>query len=396
MNDSIYLDRYAWPNPVFPTFNPPSDLGMVVVLPAYKEPEIEVALNALNECIAPKMSVLILIIVNESEDESNEASTINRKCLDSIKKFNSKYPILSTLQILPHKKAGVGLARKIGMDEAVRILRKSNQDGVIVCYDADCRCDDNYLVEIEKAYENDDIHAGIVFYEHQLHRENHEAILNYELYLRYYIDALRFTGFPYAHQTLGSCITVRRSLYEKVGGMNTRKAGEDFYFLNKTIPHGGFIEINNTTVRPSDRVSDRVPFGTGKAINDLLTMEEYDVYHPNSFEDLRLFFSRVDSFWQEDDSKIPKSVATYLGDDWKSEISKLKSQVSTKNAFIKRFFEWFDAFQILKYIHYARDHFYQNVTLEEALSWLKTHAHLFKGSLESQLIQLRYLDRNFK
>lgn len=396
MNDSIYLERYAWPNPVFPSFNPPSDLGMVVVLPAYKEPEIEVALNALNECIAPKMSVLILIIVNESEDESKESSTINRKCLDSIKKFNSKYPILSTLQILPPKKAGVGLARKIGMDEAVRILRKCNQDGVIVCYDADCRCDSNYLVEIEKAYESEDINAGIVFYEHQLHRENHEAILNYELYLRYYIDALRFTGFPYAHQTLGSCITVRRSLYEKVGGMNTRKAGEDFYFLNKTIPHGGFVEINSTTVRPSDRVSDRVPFGTGKAIKDLLGMEEYDVYHPNSFEDLKLFFSRVDVFWQEDDWKIPKSVATYLGDDWNSEISQLKSQVSTRQAFIKRFFEWFDAFQILKYIHYARDHFYQNVTLEEALNWLKTHAHLFKGSLESQLIQLRYIDRNFK
>lgn len=392
---SIYLDRYAWKQELFPDFLPPKDLGLIVVLPAFKETNIEVALSALNDCIEPEKEVLIIAIVNEPKDAPKEVTEINQSCLETIRSFDSKFHILTSYLKLPEKKSGVGLARKIGMDEAVRIFRKADHDGVIVCYDADCRCEENYLVEIEKAYKDHQVNAGVVFYEHQLNRENHEAILQYELYLRYYIDAIRFTGFPYAYQTLGSCITVRCSQYEKVGGMNTRQAGEDFYFLNKTIPHGGFMEINSTTVRPSDRISDRVPFGTGKAVNDILNGQDiYHVYHPNTFEDLKIFFSRMDWFAESSEWMVPKSIQAFLGIDWKEQIQELKSKVGKQENFEKRFFQWFDAFKILKYVHFCRDHFYQNVELEEALDWLRHHTLHLTGSLASQLIQLRYFDRN--
>lgn len=393
---SLYLERYAWKEELFPDYAPPRNLGLVIVLPAYKEEAIQDALASLNACIRPQKEVLIIVLINESEAEQADIQAINSACLATVRSFESKFKMLVSRQQLPAKKAGVGLARKIGMDEAVRIFKKSENDGAIVCFDADCRCDENYLTEIETAYDDEGTQSGIVFYEHQLHRAHHPAIVNYELYLRYYIDVLRFTGFPYAYQTLGSCITVRCSMYEKVGGMNTRKAGEDFYFLNKTIPLGGFVEINTTTIRPSDRISDRVPFGTGKAVKEILDVEEYAVYHPSTFEDLKLFFSKVDSFWTEDRWNIPKSLVYFLGDDWQQEITALKGTVSTQEQFRKRFFHWFDAFKILKFVHFARDHFYQDVTLEEALHWLKTHVHLFKGSLESQLIQLRYHDRNYR
>ncbi|GAB4232236.1 MAG: hypothetical protein Tsb0034_04880 [Ekhidna sp.] len=394
---SLYLERYAWPQSLFPNHEPPKDLSLVVVIPCFKEPDLIGALESLDACTRPLGRVQVIVIVNESDEASKEAQEANQQTLCQLASYRSKFPLFVSHQILPEKKSGVGLARKIGMDEAVRMFRKSGNDGVIVCYDADCRCDSNYLVEIENAYQDHSVSAGIVFYEHQLHREHHEAILDYELYLRYYIDALRFTGFPYAYQTLGSCITVRCSTYERVGGMNKRKAGEDFYFLNKTIPHGGFVEINNTTVRPSDRISDRVPFGTGKAVNDLVNNEcGYDVYHPNSFEDLRLFFSKIDSFWNEDKWKLPMTIATFLGDDWMDQIRTVKQSVNTKEAFFKRFFHWFDAFKILKYIHFCRDEFYHNVELEEALDWLRFHVFMFKGTKESQLIQLRYFDRTSK
>ena len=368
---------------------------MIVVIPAFKEPHIDLALDALNQCLAPKKEVLLMVVVNESKTASEEIASINKQCIEAVKSFDSRFHILTTHIKLPDKKAGVGLARKIGMDEAVRIFRKTDHDGVIVCYDSDCRCEDNYLIEIEKAYEDHQVNAGVVFYEHQLNRVNHEAILSYELYLRYYIDALRYTGFPYAHQTLGSCITVRCSHYEKVGGMNTRKAGEDFYFLNKTIPLGGFVEINSTTVRPSDRVSDRVPFGTGKAVNDILSSKmAYNVYHPNSFEDLKLFFSRMDWFSESSEWMVPKSIQDFLGIDWKEQIQELKDKVATQVNFEKRFFHWFDAFKILKFVHFCRDHYYQNVELEEALGWLRQHTLHLQGSPGSQLIQLRYFDRN--
>lgn len=392
---SVYLERYASPHELFPSYQPPGNLSLVVVIPCFKEPDLIGALDSLNACKKPQHEVLIIVIINESEKSSKQVKESNAKTLDQIKNYRSTYPILYSHQKLPHKKAGVGLARKIGMDEAVRIFRKSGNDGAIVCYDADCQCDTNYLDEIELSYSNPSVQCGIVFYEHQLHRQYHDAIVDYELYLRYYIDALRFTKFPYAHQTLGSCITVRASMYEKVGGMNTRKAGEDFYFLNKTIPHGEFIEINSTTVRPSDRISDRVPFGTGKAVNELVNTEsDYEVYHPNTFEDLKLFFGKLESFWNENEWKLPMTIKTFLGDDWQEQIGSIKSQVGSLTTFKKRFFHWFDAFKILKFVHFCRDEFYQNVELEEALEWLRTKHYFLKGSKQSYLVQLRYLDRN--
>jgi len=397
LTPSIYLERYAWQQALFPDFTPPKGLGMIVVIPAFNEPDIAMALESLNTCSEPENDVLIMVVVNEPKNASEEIVEVNKDCLDTVRSFHSKFHTLTTYLKLPEKKAGVGLARKIGMDEAVRIFRKADYDGVIVCYDADCRCDENYLQEIEKTYANHTVNSGIVFYEHQLNRENHKAIQSYELYLRYYIDALRFAGFSYAYQTLGSCITVRCSLYEKVGGMNTRKAGEDFYFLNKTIPHGGFEEINTTTVRPSDRISDRVPFGTGKAVNDILNDDDvYHVYHPNTFEDLKLFFSRLDWYAESEEWTTPKSIQDFLGIDWKEQIKELRGKVSNQGNFEKRFFHWFDAFKILKFVHFCRDHYYPNVELEEALDWLRHHTHHFYGSLGSQLIQLRYFDRHYK
>ena len=391
---SIYLERYAWQEELFPDIQPPEDLSLIVVIPCFKESDLIGALESLNECKPPHGQVLIIALVNESENASKEIKEANELTVNQLRDFKSKFPLLVSRQVLPHKKAGVGLARKIGMDEAVRIFRRIGNNGAIICYDADCRCDTNYLDEIERVYSNPQVQSGIVFYEHLLHRENHQAIVEYELYLRYYIDALRQTGFPYAHQTLGSCITVRASMYEKVGGMNTRKAGEDFYFLNKTIPQGGFEEINATTIRPSDRTSDRVPFGTGKAVNEILNaQEEYSVYHPNTFEDLKLFFGKVQSFWNEDEWKIPKTLTIFLGDDWKEQIEEIKSQVSSKEQFIKRFYHWFNAFKVLKFVHFCRDEFYQNVELEEALDWLRQKHFFLKGSKESYLVQLRYFDR---
>lgn len=392
---SIYLDRYAWKQQLFPDYEPPRDLGLILVLPAYKEEDIARALQAINGCTPPTKQVLIIIVVNEPKGASDEISQINLSCLNVIRSLHINFQLLTSYLKLPDKKAGVGLARKIGMDEAVRIFRKIDHDGIIVCYDADTRCEPNYLEELEHAYQDDTTKAGVVFYEHQLNLENHDAILNYELYLRYYIDALRYTGFPYAHQTLGSCITVRCSHYEKVGGMNTRKAGEDFYFLNKTIPHGGFVEINGTTLRPSDRVSDRVPFGTGKAVNDIIHDDEpYHVYHPNTFEDLKIFFDKLEWYQESAEWNVPKTIQAYLGIDWKDQIMDLKTKVASQENFEKRFFHWFDAFQILKYVHFCRDHYYQNVELTEALSWLRHYTHHLDGSLASQLVQLRYYDRN--
>lgn len=48
--------------------------------------------------------------------------------------------------------------------------------------------------------------------------------------------------------------------------MNRRRASEDFYFLQALMRGGRLTELGSTRVLPSPRVSQRVPFGTGRAI----------------------------------------------------------------------------------------------------------------------------------
>jgi hypothetical protein len=393
LKQSVYFERYAWEKRLFPDYTPPDDLGLIIVIPVYKENDLIEAITSLNSCQAPTCNVLIMVLINEPENATKEISELNQKTNEWVRNFSCHYDWLCAYVKLPIKKAGVGLARKIGMDEAAYLFNQIPQDGLIVCYDADCTCAENYLIVLEQQLHTN-MKSGIVFYEHRLTGENKDEIIDYECYLRYYIDGLRYAGYPYAHQTLGSCIVVRSSTYQHVGGMNTRKAGEDFYFLNKTIPIGHFHEINETSIYPSDRISDRVPFGTGKAVSSMVSKKPYTVYHPKVFESLFNLFQQVDLLWNAS-VDVPPGILAFMPDFY-DQVKQLRNQVSSQPSFVKRFFHWFDAFRILKYVHFARDNEFPNVPIEDALEWISLNITPLSGSKEAKLKQLREFDRSLK
>ena len=271
------------------------DTGIIVVIPCFNEKEITRTLDSLNKCQTPACKVEIIIVVNQSEIIPEEIKNQNELSVSEIgawTEVNESFFNVYTLfeQALPKKHAGVGLARKIGMDEAVMRFESINKDGVIVCLDADCTVEENYFTEIENHFNKYPKTPGCsIKYAHPLKGNDfddyhYEGILNYELFLRYYNLALKHCGVPYAFHTVGSSMAVKSSAYQKQGGMNKRKAGEDFYFLQKIIELGHFTELNSTTVYPSPRTSDRVPFGTGKAINDFLNQENKEAYLTYSFD----------------------------------------------------------------------------------------------------------------
>jgi hypothetical protein len=85
---------------------------------------------------------------------------------------------------------------------------------------------------------------------------------------------------------------VKSSAYQKYGGMAPRQAGEDFYFINKIAMHGNVGEINDTTIFPSSRISDRVPFGTGDALGKMQNgIRANEVYNPEIFLIIKSFLS---------------------------------------------------------------------------------------------------------
>ncbi len=375
MNDpavQYYFQRFGFvPRQISLTV--PPDLGLVVVIPCYNEPDLIASLQSLDRCERAACRVEVIVVINSGEDAIESVRQQNRKTFESATIWMAghgdkrlQFHLLHFPE-LPSKKAGVGLARKIGMDEALRRFDSVNRlDGVIVCFDADCECDSNYLVEIERFFlERPGAHGASIYFEHPLEGSEspqvYEGVKAYELHLRYYVEALRYSGFPHAFHTIGSSMAVRARDYFEQGGMNKRKAGEDFYFLHKVIPLGGFGEINATRVIASPRPSDRVPFGTGRAVREYLDAGKVDSYPLQAFDDLRFFFADLPELYESDAPSMHCSEAlqNFLKEQHVS--ARLKSiRENTRNqlSFQKRFFRWFDGFMAMKFIHFARDQMY--------------------------------------
>ena len=393
---NTYIQRYAWPTTYLKEQDSLKDTHFIVVIPAFRESEILRTLQSLNDCIPPGKEALVLVVINEPENCTPDILKINQQCKEEVDHFRSWFHLRSIHVTLPEKKAGVGTARKIGMDEAVRVFSHHQRDGIIICLDADCTCSDNYLQAIESYYSHPVHQTGLVYYEHPIHGENAAAMIRYELFLRYYVDALRLTGCPHAFQTVGSCMTVRSAAYQKQGGMNTRQAGEDFYFIHKMMRFGGVGEINKATVYPSDRISDRVPFGTGHALNKHQSGEPLDtLYAPATFEELRMAFGQVSAvFAGAYDFRANTSSALrefYQHSNFYADLEEMRRQSTTLDAFRKRYFGWWDGFRTLKFIHFARDHFYPNIPLAEAAHWLISSFGGYGVPLSDPAAQLNFL-----
>jgi len=392
---NFYLQRFGFQGP-FIHEEPHQELGLIVVIPCYNETNLISSLADLFRADDPKCAVEIIVVINASEDTSEQIKAQNEETYREVNDWTAKNKKahFSVHQIftnnLPKKHAGVGFARKIGMDEAVYRFEQIATDGIIVCFDADSKCDTNYLVEIEAHFKRHPKSPGSsIHYEHPLTGNEFDAqvyqgIIGYELHLRYYNQALKFCGLPYAFHTVGSSMAVRSSAYQKQGGMNRRKAGEDFYFLHKIIELGGFTEIKSTRVIPSPRISDRVPFGTGKAIGDWVAKneEEHYTYGFDSFLLIRRFVEHIPQFYNEKfkleqlDLQITKKdvFIKFLTDQAvDSVLEEIRSNSKTQEAFTKRFFKWFDAFQVLKLVHFLRDNGISNGKIEdETLKLLST------------------------
>ncbi|VAW28716.1 hypothetical protein MNBD_BACTEROID06-257 [hydrothermal vent metagenome] len=383
---SIYLDRYAYP-PL--ALQPPThaNTGIIIVIPVFNEKHTTTALNSLLVSDLPDVNTEVLIIINQSIECDAAIEKQNSVTLNEIRnwiKSNTKAGIqfYVTKIDLPKKHAGVGLARKAGMDEAVRRFEKiGNEKGIILCYDADCTCSSNYIKEVYSAFCTKQLKGASINFKH-LHKEltpkELNGIIQYELHLRYYVNALRKAGYPYAFHTIGSSMAVRTDIYKKAGGMNKRKAGEDFHFLHKVIPYGSYDEITGATVYPSSRVSDRVPFGTGKAMNEWLKKNEKHLYsyHPEIFKEIAQLLQLVPTFYGE---RSPIRVTGNLSEGIKSYLSKEKFESVCKDiqrqsnnlpTFIHRWYNWFNGLKALHLVHFLRDHYYPSITISKAASQL--------------------------
>ncbi len=366
------------------------------------------------------LHTLFLFVVNNQASAANEIKEENRKAISFLHGIiKGQTPEFSGLQIglidasspgneLPEKTAGVGLARKIGMDEALLLFSSNAGFPLLVCLDADCTVSPNYIQTIRLNVAANRHHAAAMQYEHPLEfldTDVKRAIVCYELFLRYYTLGLNYAGSPYAFHTIGSTIICSAEAYIKAEGMNKKKAGEDFYFLEKLGKMYPVHTINDALVYPAARGSWRVPFGTGRSIERFLKDDsnEYMLYSPKSFVVLKEWLD----FYNNSTSTSP---AHYLGfakklnhglyeflagnnfaADWEKIFSGPAHQIGIQKKI------WFDGFRTLKMMHHLRDTEFPNIPMFEALETLFEFFNLMPPASRTEAIppinqQISYLE----
>ncbi len=396
----MFAQRYIDNNIVYPAFidaavNP--QLSMIVMIPCLNEPEILRTLESLWACEPVQSYCEVIVTMNDSESSSSEVIRLNQETFQNLVEWKNEndrpgmvlYPIYAKSVSARH--AGAGMARKIGMDEAVRRFAAVDKpEGIIVSTDADCLFSANYLHRIEAVFaEKKSCFAATINFRHRINEmadpKQKLGIQLYEEYLHYYKKAHDFIGYPNSIYTIGSAFAVRADAYVKQGGMNRRQAGEDFYFLHKLTRLGSITEIEDAFVFPSGRVSDRVPFGTGASMTRWMNNSEdlTSTYNFAAFQDLNVLFDRVDSLFRisaEDFSKsvaeLPPSVQEYLQSiDFQYKLAEINRNSSSLASFRKRFFQYFDAFLILRFLNLAHQKYYPRQKLSEAIHQLLENSH---------------------
>jgi len=351
---------------------PDTAADMVVVIPCYNEPNLLETLYNLSICDRPDANVLTVIVINSGLFAGNEVVTQNRGSFERISLFAERYnesgfgffPLL--FEDLPRKHAGVGLARKIGMDLAVEhFLRNEKTRGIIISLDADCTVSPNFLTTIWGAFSRDkSLNSTIHDFRHRVEEDGpltESAARQYEAYIRYFRSMLEYIGFPYYWHTIGSAFAVSADAYMRVGGMGRQQGGEDFYFLQKIFALGNIRDLKETRVFPMARLSDRVPFGTGPSLQKIMDEPAGSerAYSERSFRELRQLFDRIDDFRGKDAQSVENITATlhpslqqFLKEiDFQVLIRDCNENSASPITFRKRFFHHFNAFRIIKYLN---------------------------------------------
>jgi hypothetical protein len=394
-----FASTYLEEREIFPEIikeAPDKNTGIIVVVPSYNEPGVCEMLDSLADCAYPECKVEVLIVINAPADAAEESVENNYLSLKNIESWKEKnrncfFRLFVFMAVKPSVKGwGVGMARKTGMDEALRRFNTlNNPDGVILSLDADCIVEKNYFVSVyEELLKVKSRSACSIYFEHPLKGVDFKSyiysyIILYELHLRYYFQGLAYSGFPYVFHTVGSAFAVKALPYVKAGGMNRKQAGEDFYFIQKLVTSGGYFNLNSTTVYPSPRDSFRVPFGTGASIGHMIEENSttFLTYNILAFKELRSFFGMLENFYHCKTEELtgchklfPPALKLFIEEkEWVRKICEIKSNTSSLISFKKRFFEWFNMFRIVKYLNYTHIEFFEKRPVDVSANELLNH-----------------------
>ena len=299
---------------------------------------------------------------------------------------------------------GVGLARKLAADLALsfkaRGLVRARGFGST---DADATLPSGYFAAGESA-----LAAAMAAVFPFAHLPSPEVSLDratvaYELSLRYYVLGLAAAGSSYAYHSLGSTMYVGFDSYAQVRGFPRRRAGEDFYLLDKLAKLGAVQRLEAPRIHIDARVSTRVPFGTGPGVQRLLEADGGPdgllLYAPRNFVVLGEVLGSLSEFARSRDlgrareqlSRLPEAstVLAYLDALGVMDVlADALGQAKDARQLSRRLDVWFDALRSLRLIHALRDQCHPSLPWRQALADAP-FLRLVDTSLDSAVAELR-------
>ncbi len=376
-------------------FAPAGKISGAVVIPALAEYDfLPETLSCLAKCKAVSSSTIIVIVINSSAETSVEKVVENAKTMAALqagdKEFCGGLEIGKKLFWIDatsqgkqiSAKGGVGEARKIGMDSCLELFeQESLKKKLFFCLDADTLVSENYLSATYDYFQKHiKTYAATMNFAHRSGKTaiEHAAIESYESFMRYYVRGLKFAGSPYAFYALGSAIICRVEAYIRAGGMRARNGGEDFYFMQAVSKFGHCGVIKDALVRPSARPSDRVPFGTGPKVREIVDGHELLFYNPEIFKNLKILLDTVNNLTKPEAFRdLATILSAHCGEETMEFLNKYNFEMVWEKVFQntrhqtiylkKAFHTWFDAFRTLKFIHFCENK-YPRVNSHEVMN----------------------------
>ena len=344
---------------------PQKKFNHAVVIPAFGEAELlPHTLASLNENDTLILeNTLVVVVVNNAVNSPESILKNNQTSLKMLKSIQYNFTLgvvdaASSGFELSDKQAGVGLARKIGMDLALPHL--SSTKSLIFCTDADTVVSKDYIEKIIKYFDTTRAQAAVVGFRHleSNNEKQEQAIRQYETFLRTTAEKMQKAGSPYGYVAMGSTMVCTTGAYCSIGGMSRKKVTEDFYFLQELSKYDNVHTIAEVLVYPSSRPIPRIYLGTGfrmKQVQDGFDMNTL-YYSDKAFYLLSNWIDIGSNAWKlelsllnKKTSAINPNLTDFLQQEGIEDIwSNLQNNASSEYHFSKQFHRWFDGLKTIR------------------------------------------------
>ncbi len=371
-----YLARYAEPEHALAA-DIAGHFARVIVVPAFAE-DVSFLDGFRAAARAATGRTLVVVVVNGSDAASAAAHAENARLLRALSTPDDDVSVFAIDRASPGRRlparGGVGLARRIGCDFALALWRRGRvASPFVVCTDADATLPADAFSAAEPA-------AASAVVSPFRHVPGGDALVDlahthYELSLRHYVLGLAAAASPYAFHTVGSTLRVNAECYAAVRGFPARSGGEDFHLLAKLAKVAPVHRGRGSPIAIRSRASDRVPFGTGPAVQKLARLldegQEPTLHDPRVFSRLGEVLAALNRFATERGTLDvdPVSLAFLRERGLDTVLERARRESPSTEVLRRRLHEWFDALATLRLIHRQRDSGLPPVPWRQALGF---------------------------